>query len=230
MIARCSLFTGVAYPRLQAAASPEMVAAAVAECDRLESCNYSVSVASSKLLISACTAALSNLKVSKALCAVMETVCGGVVFNATSRLPGTDPSFKACVAAGAIPAVIAALSAHGEVSELVATRGCSALGALVAQSKPNADVIILDNGGLDVLLSVMAAHAVEAEVQKCACYALGRLAAYAGRTALTVLLDGRVTEVLTATKRFGKDSHVQRALHRLADEALETLARRQVRV
>lgn len=125
-----------------------------------------------------------------------------------------------CGLSGAIPAVIAAMSSHGAASVAVSEAACIALMKLTVSNSPNADAVLQTPGGLDGILSAMAAHAYDAYVQQWACAALWRISTVASPAALALLREGRVIELVNTAKR----CHFScRGLIKYADDFLAAL-------
>lgn len=174
-----------------------------------------LSVAGMTALVTACTAALPSLAVAEAFCNSIGSVC-------TNSREGKANAVT-CGAAGVIPAVIAAMSVHGAGGALVAASGYVALASLADGNAVNADAIVGCSGGLDVLLSVMACHAADGEVQAKACWALWGVAGSVSSGGLTAMRQSRAMQLIRAAKvNLSSDNLVMM----YADGALATLKHR----
>lgn len=157
-----NLTTALTPFRLQAASSPAAIAAAKAVCERVSTKTGAVTLDLAPLL-AACKAAQSSPEVAADLCFAVVKTC-----TSTSALVNKF----LCVAAGVIPAVVSAMSTHGVVSADVAWKGCLALALLANDDTKHADAIVVSSSGLDAILSLMASHPGDEEVQWTACFAL----------------------------------------------------------
>lgn len=175
----------------QAAASPAMIAAARAECERARVSCEAETLVDAASLVAACSPALSCLDVAIDFCRTVSDLCH-------PRHSGINR--QNCGAAGAIPAVAAAMSTHGAVSGELAQAGCVALNSLAWSNKNNADEIVMTHGGLDAILSVMASHPGDAGVQRQACSALIFLCANGSPAAKRVMRTSAAVKLLTAAK------------------------------
>lgn len=167
-------------------------------------------------LVSACRKAMSSPKVAAYFCNVAGVMCGRDVSTAAANR-------VTCGAAGVISAVVLAMYAHGTgdvhgYGARVAAEGCWALSRLAQDNTVNADAIVLF-GGLDVILSVMQAHAGD-WVPRNACWALKDIADAAGPAALDVMRDSRAPELLEWAKRAYSSDEL---LTSKADRALRAL-------
>lgn len=172
-----------------------MIATAMAECQRQSlsaiDCYTPLTPADAAALVTSCSAALSSVHVARLFVGIIADCCPGSEYRSRVTFSG----------AGAIPAVISALSAHGFVDADVAQEGVRALGNLARGVGWNIDQVVLYEGGLDVLYSIMGAYASNNDLQKAACVALQAIVKDASPAALSVLCDGRAAALLTVAKR-----------------------------
>lgn len=145
----------------------------------------SVTVEDCASLLAACSPASSSPAMATVFC---ETI---------ARLR----AHSTAVAAGVIPALVAAMSTHGAVSADVALAGCSALARLAYEDTDVGDAIVLSSGGVDVLLFVMASHTENGDVQDGACWLLHLLAAYASPAAMVAMRASSAVDALNAVRR-----------------------------
>lgn len=110
-----------------------------------------------------------------------------------------DVNRVTCVDAGAIPAVLAAMSAHGSGSAVVAEKGCDALGMFAYNNTANVDTM-MSAGGLEVMVSVMESHARVQQVQRAACEALKWIAQFASPAVVARMRGSRVVELINTAK------------------------------
>lgn len=183
-------------------------------CKRLSGKRHSeVSFTDVTLLVTTCTAALSSSGVGHALCHAVLSMCSVMGSQAKANA-------VTCGAAGVIPAIVAAIRAHGAAIEVVARVGCAALNSLAwFGNTVNADAIVLSTGGLDAILLMMTVHARDSEVQLYACQSLCWIAAAASPAAKRVMCEpeGSVRKLL----RTAKSNHPANAeLESWADSAL----------
>lgn len=140
-------------------------------------------------LVTACTAALSSSRVAEDFVTVVDRLCGGKPENRV-----------ACVGAGVIEAVVAALNAHGRNSARIAAKGCVALNAFSCGNRANSDAIVIAHG-LDAICLALVSHCRIEEVQREGCWALWFLACAASAEAVSVMLAGQAVELLRAAKK-----------------------------
>lgn len=166
------------------------IEAALEVCGRVgEASSYSyVTPEEVASLVSAISSNPSSPAVAQAFCAAVASICGAGGCADVNR--------SLCTSAGAIPAVIAALGAHGFLAG-VASKGLEALDNLATSSKRNADAIL--TGALDVMLQAMESFSADGAVQEAGCISLHDLAIYASRSLMvSKLREERVTDVLNA--------------------------------
>lgn len=167
-----------------------MVSSAQAVCERVDKADGGVAPDDVLELVTSCTEALSSPVVSEQLCAIVANLCGlnpGSISAAGSR----------CV----IAAVLAALSAHGGASTVVAEQACEALGMLAYFDSANANFIVTTAGGLDAVTSVMVSHASAFGVQRAACGMLYTVARAASPAAQAVMRRSAAGVALEAARR-----------------------------
>lgn len=181
----------------------------------MRTCSNPVTVVNALSMVDSCTIASSSRDIAEDLCLTVYSVC----YYANRFAEGDRVT---CGAARVIPAVVAAMATHGAYIG-VAAHGCKALGWLAVGNTVNADAIVLSTGGLDQLYTTLAAHAVNLEVQKLACFALYKVSQHAGPAALAGIRGGRAVDLLHAAKRAFPSSTEQYGLHEYADKALVML-------
>lgn len=202
-----------ALSSFQATASPAGIAAALAECARVEKKEGKVSLVALKSLVAAVSPALSSPEVARGICDAIKSICGPNL--------SADDNRVTCGAAGVVPAVVTAISTHGSADSSVAWTGCHALADLAFENTVNADAIVLATGGLRTILSVMASTA-KSVVLSDACFALCNTADAASPAALKVMRESAAVELLHAAKRNYPSAFY---LNHHADRALEVLLR-----
>lgn len=197
-----------AYPHTPSqAASP---ASARELCTRVGARREIVPAAEIAAMVTACTAARADIKVSEGLCGAIENIC---------REKGANR--EACGGCGVIPAVVSAMSAHAAVNLTVATKGCEALGNLSNGNSVNADAIISSSDGLNAIFLVMTTYP-RVEVQRVACKALYLISKFATPARLVAMRASRAVELLEAARKsFPKPGGG--TVKERADEALEKL-------
>lgn len=171
---------------MQVCASVAAVEAAMAECLRVARIPLTVDGPVPRTdvesLVAACTAAVSSPVVAERFGEVIESLC-----DSEHEIENGD----ACSAAGAIPVLVEAVRAHGSGWINVARNGIGALGALIMGVESNADAFVSSPfGGLDVILTVMAAHVLDYDLQRTACWALYNIIRSASATARARLRGG----------------------------------------
>lgn len=204
-------------PVQAASASPTVtttVAAARAECARLRVKEGPVTLAELEPLVAISS---SSPEAAEDLCYTIVKICG----------PGNN-SLEAnrvtCGAAGAIPAILSFLSNYGAVNTMFASRGCYALAWLAFGNTINADVIVLSAGGLEVIFSLMIAHASDVLVQQWACWALFTVAEAATPGVFTAVSANRAVELIHTAKRAHAGEAVTTSLlYKFTDIALNRL-------
>lgn len=143
-------------------------------------------------LVTACGAALSSLTVAEDMINAVYRICD---FHQQPANRGM------CAAAGVIPLVVTALSTHGVVRAGVAARGCEVLGRLASSSRANADAVVVSEGGMRVICTVMATHADDEDVQRQGCWAVWVIARYVSPAAMLVVRDSRAVELIVAAMK-----------------------------
>lgn len=202
---------------VQAAAAVPGEAAAKAECARV-SAKRKVARADVAALLTACTPALPSPAVAEALLNTIAATCDEA-HPAGNRV--------ACGAAGIIPTVLSAMSAHGPESATIATAGCNALSNLAIDNAVNADDIVLFGGGAGVLCTSMSAHAGNEAVQRRASFALSVIVGNGSPAALTMVRESRAVALLKQAreKHGGEGEHSVQHWATLALTKLEVAVR-----
>lgn len=172
---------------VQVAATPAMEEAAVEACkgilDSIEEADLTPEDVAS--LLAVCAPALSSIQVANRFVSTVTSICSHRMDNRVI-----------CGAAGVVPLVVSAVSAHGAVSAEVAGNGCNALGWLCPQNTLNIDRVVLQSGGLDVICDTMELYADKEDVQRITCASVRDLATGAGPAALAALRGSRVMKLL----------------------------------
>lgn len=167
-----------------------METTALSECERVRAIQGDVPLAVMEALVAACLPALSSPAVAEDLCRTVVKIC---VYEGYAKQ-------VTCGAAGVIQAVVAAMSAHGAQSPVVAARGCEALARLALGNPVNGNAIVLSTGGLDVICSVMVSHVESEDVQGEASYLLWRTSLKASLTSFAAIRGSRAVELLNVAK------------------------------
>lgn len=175
-------------PYLQVTTLSHAVASTKVETRQAMGNNKEASLSAVTTLVIACTAALSSPEVAKEFSDAVRHLCRNVCAPANR---------DTCGSAGAIHAIVAALDTHGVGDATVAANGFDALIELANDNPANADDVVLTAGGLDVILSVMAAHEWHVEVQWRACMLLMTIALSASPAVLAVMREGSAQVLLS---------------------------------
>lgn len=201
---------------VQAAASLDPIAAAIAVCESMRANRGAVGFAEVASQVTACSLALSSPDVAAALCDAVLSMCDE---ENNSDAEANRVTFGA---AGAIPVIVAAaMSTHGAVSTRVAVKSCAALGFLTQHNAINADAVVVATGGLDAILAVMRSHAENGTVQGNACFALYHVAGAVRDVARRAMRESAAGALIETAKRVHDPSDEGVALY--ADGALARL-------
>lgn len=179
---------------LQVTASLPAILAARFTCVRVGAMGGKVAPSAVRSLVASCSAALSSLEVAQQLCIAIVSICSG-------HLDSKDVNKVTCGAAGVIPAIAAAMSTHGAACAEVAANGCVALYWLADGNTAHADDIVSTSGGLDAILSAMASHPEDGELQERACEALGSVARAASPAAVGTMRASAAVDLLHTARR-----------------------------
>lgn len=166
-----------------------------------------------RALVTACSAALSSTTVANDFLNTLDRVCYG---NSVNRV--TCGSIRET-----IPTVLCAICAHGRVYTNVAVKGCSVLGRLCLEEQAYVERIVLSDGGLKVICSVMEWYAGVEEVQSMACTVLYYCTLWSVPAIMAAMRDVRVIALLIAAK----DNHPRdgdNTVKYWADAVLDALA------
>lgn len=177
-----------------------------------------VTLAEMESLVRVCSPALSCPELSAAVCNAVVGMCS------SWSCASAENHRVTCGAAGVIPLIVAAMSAHSTDSG--ASSGCDALCWLIEGNTANADAVVVSEsaGGLSEILSVMASHTENAQVLGFACLALELLARNVSSSAKLVMRQSAVVELLNAAKVDHPSSGIyQKLVMRNADAALTVL-------
>lgn len=190
----------------------EVEVVARAECARVGAIGGAVDVEDALLVVTGCTAALSSPTVAEDLVTTLTRVCDGK--------PSNRETFSV---AGAIPAVIAALSTHGGANARIAAKACSALGMLALDNTVNADAFVLSEEGLGAVCLAMTSHARDKDVQFQACWLLCTLTRYISPDLMGLIREGPLPALLNTAKRNFPTESDDRSVVYYADRALAKL-------
>lgn len=132
-----------------------------------------------------------------------------------------------CGAAGVIPLVVTALSAHGARDARIAWEGCEVLRLLAYGDAANADAIVIGTGGLDAILAAMSSFPDSELLQWEACRALYIIVHNVSPAGLACLWksNATVTDLLNTAGRLYPDEG-DCSVKDWVDLALMTLRRR----
>lgn len=139
---------------MQAAASAESVTQALDVCARAGETVGLLPYPDAIVLVTLSSACLSSRDVATSFLRAIADVCS---HDSTNRVT--------CGAAGAVPAVLAAMEAHGATHSPTALWGFQALSMLALFNPRNADEILRSEHALDVIAGVIDAFADEYGVQ-----------------------------------------------------------------
>lgn len=127
-----------------------------------------------------------------------------------------------CDVAGVIPAVLAAMSAHGCIHSQLAAEGLTTLNSLVCNNPVNSDAIVLSVCGLDVILSVTSAFPRNAMIQWYSCCLLSTITTLASPAAMSLLIASNAVDVIRAECQ-GHRAECSCSEGKIASEALARL-------
>lgn len=208
--------TSLLFIALQAAASQSTIAAALAQCERVVKLTWNGVMTLVKVtsFATACTAGVSSPEVAHAMCRTVVKIDSSSYGQA---------NLATCRIAGVIPAVVASMTAHGSVNRDIAVAGCEALSYLAYRDTCIAESLVMPDGGLEVIISIMSTYVGDLGAQWRGCAALSAIAKSCGPDALSKMRESAAIDLLLAAKRdqpkdYRVDSSVREALARLDPE------------